>query len=65
MWFTLYERSNEGARRGADPATAATRCHLLGYDCGKGEHREDREHDVRAVRRALEDGRREIRCRCA
>ena len=41
MWFTLYERSNEGARKvltryGGHPM------HLLGYDCGKGKHREDR-----------------------
>ena len=41
MWFTLYERSNEGARKvltryGGHPM------HLLGYDCGKGQHREDR-----------------------
>ena len=64
MWFTLYERSNEGARKvltryGGHPMQ------LLGYDCGRGKHREEREHDLRAVRRALEDARREIPCRCA
>ena len=39
MWFTLYERSNEGARKaltryGGRPVT------LLDYDCGTGRHQE-------------------------
>jgi len=39
MWFMLYERSNEGARKaltryGGRPMT------LLSYDCGTGQHRE-------------------------
>jgi hypothetical protein len=39
MWFTLFERSNEGARQaltryGDHPMT------LLDYDCGTGRHRE-------------------------
>jgi hypothetical protein len=39
MWFTLYERSNEGARKalsrfGGHPMT------LVGYDCGTARHRE-------------------------
>jgi hypothetical protein len=41
MWFTLYERSNEGARN-ALKRYGGHQMHLLGYDCGKGEHREDR-----------------------
>jgi hypothetical protein len=41
MWFTLYERSNEGARD-ALKRYGGHPMHLLGYDCGKGEHREDR-----------------------
>jgi hypothetical protein len=39
LWFTLYERSNEGARKalsrfGGQPMT------LVGYDCGTERHRE-------------------------
>jgi hypothetical protein len=41
MWFTLYERSNEGARK-VLTRYGGHQMHLLGYDCGKGEHREDR-----------------------
>ena len=41
MWFTLYERSNEGARN-ALKRYGGHPMHLLGYDCGKGKHREDR-----------------------
>jgi hypothetical protein len=41
MWFTLYERSNEGARK-ALTRYGGRPMHLVDYDCGKGEHREDR-----------------------
>lgn len=39
LWFTLFERSNEGARKtltryGGHPMT------LVDYDCGTGQHRE-------------------------
>ena len=55
MWFTLYERSNEGARNGLDalrrPPDAPARLRLRQRQAPRGS-----EHDLRAVRRALEDG---------
>ena len=54
MWFTLYERSNEGARKRPEalrrPPDAPARLRLRQRRAPRGP-----EHDLRAVRRALED----------